>query len=174
MAANDSDSDSSEQAAGWPVEYLSACTLRDRLEEEVSRAGRHGTPLSCLVFGVVDIGEIERVHGEGLAQQIQAYMGLALRGELRRFDRVGLAGGEELAIVLPGADGPRAEVVARRLLTRLRLLKLQENGDEQRRPLQLAIGLGTWREGVSAQRLLADARAAMGRERLGFRDALRL
>lgn len=170
MAANDRDR--SEQATGWPVTYLAASALRDRLEEEVSRAGRQGTPLSCLVLGVEDLGEIERVHGEGLARQIHAYVGLALRGELRRFDRVGLAGGEELAVVLPGADGPRAEVVARRLLARLRALKLQENG--ARRPLRLAIGLGTWREGISAQALLADARAAMDRERLGFRDALRI
>lgn len=162
----------SEQAAGWPVDCLPAPALRDRLEEEVSRAGRQGTALSCLVLGVEDLDEIERVHGEALAQQIHAYLGLALRSELRRFDRVGLAGGEEVAIVLPGADGPRAEVVARRLLARLRALKLQENGS--RRPLRLAIGLGTWREGISAQQLLADARAAMGRERLGFRDALRL
>ncbi|HUN78182.1 MAG TPA: diguanylate cyclase [Solirubrobacteraceae bacterium] len=170
MAANDSDS--SEQGAGWPVEYLPAAALRDRLEEEVSRAGRQGTPLSCLVLGVEDLDEIERVHGGELARQIQAYVGLALRGELRRFDRVGFAGGEALAVVLPGADGPRAEVVARRLLARLRALKLQENGT--RRGLRMAVGLGTWREGASAQSLLAEAHAAMGRERLGFRDALRL
>ncbi|HVR04717.1 MAG TPA: diguanylate cyclase [Solirubrobacteraceae bacterium] len=171
MAANHSDS--SDEATGWPPQYLPALALRERLEEEVNRAGRHGTPLSCLALGVEDLGEIERVYGATLSLQIQAYVGLALRSELRRFDRVGLADDGELLIVLPGADAPRAEVVARRLLGRLRALKLQ-GGVGERRALRIAVGLASWREGLSAQQLLADAHAALGRERLGFRDALRL
>jgi GGDEF domain-containing protein len=171
MAANDRDNP--DEPGGWSVDYLSASALRERLEEEVNRAARHGTALSCLVVGIEDLGEIERIHGQELSSRIQAYVGLALRGELRRFDRVGRSAQGELLIVLPGADGPRGEVVARRLLARLRALKLEED-DGRRRALRLAIGLTAWREGVSAERLLADARAAISRERLGFRDALRL
>lgn len=171
MAANDRHS--SEQSTGSPLDCLSAPALRERLEEEVNRAGRHGTPLSCLVLGIEDLGDIERVHGATLAQRVEAYVELALRGELRRFDRVGRAAAGRLLIVLPGADGPRSEVVARRLLGRLRALKLDE-GRGQRRSLRLAVGLTTWREDQSAEQLLADAHAAMSRERLGFRDALRI
>jgi PleD family two-component response regulator len=171
MAANDRDN--TEAPDTRPVDCLSTPALRERLEEEVNRAARHGTALSCLVVTIEDLGEIERLHGERLSEQLQAYVTLALRGELRRFDRVGRSAAGELLIVLPGADGARGEVVARRMLDRLRAVKLDE-GRGARRALRLAVGLAAWREGVSAERLLADARAAIGRERLGFRDALRL
>jgi GGDEF domain-containing protein len=97
---------------------------------------------------------------------------LALRRELRGFDRVGCLSEDELLIVLPGADGARGEIVARRLLRRLRAIKLEAHGE--RRALRIAVGLATWREGMSAERLVAEAHAALGRERLGFQDALGL
>ena len=121
---------------------------------------------------IEDLDEIARTHGPELAERALAYADLALRRELRGFDRVGRPGEGELLIVLPGADGPRGEIVARRMLRRLREIKLEVHGE--RRALRMAIGLAAWREGMSAERLIAEARAAVGRERLGFRDALRL
>jgi diguanylate cyclase (GGDEF)-like protein len=170
MAA--SDFDNSHPPSGGSREYLSAPALQERLEEEVNRAGRHGTALSCLLVDIADLREIERTHGRKLAERMVAYVGLALRSELRRFDRVGRPMEGELVVVLPGADGPRGEVVARRVLGRLRAIKLETRGE--RTPLRVAVGLATWRGGTSAERLLADARAAAGREQLGFPDALRL
>jgi diguanylate cyclase (GGDEF)-like protein len=141
-----------------PESKLFAPALRDRLEEEVARAGRHGTALACLLLDVEDLREVRRAHGALLAEQALAYVELALRAELRRFDRVGRVGAGELLVVLPGADGPRGEVVARRLLARLRAVRLEEGG--VRRPLRFAIGLASWREGMSAATLLAALRAA--------------
>ncbi len=144
-----------------PESELFAPALRDRLEEEVARAGRHGTALACLLLDVEDLREVRRAHGALLAEQALAYVELALRGELRRFDRVGRVSAGELLVVLPGADGPRGEVVARRLLARLRAVRLEEGG--VRRPLRFAIGLASWREGMSAAALLAALRAAAAR-----------
>jgi diguanylate cyclase (GGDEF)-like protein len=170
MAA--SDSDNSHSACGGAAEHLSAPALRERLEEEVNRAGRHGTALSCLLVDVEDLREIERLHGPDLAERALAYVGLALRRELRRFDRVGRLTEDELLVVLPGANGPRAEVVARRVLARLHAVKLETA--DARRALRVAAGLAVWREGMTVARLVADTRAAARRERLGFQDALRL
>ncbi len=171
MAANDRDN-SQAPPSGGAVEYLSALALEERMREEVNRAGRHGTTLSCLLLDIEDLGEIARTHGPELAERALSYAGLALRRELRGFDRLGRPSEGELLILLPGADGPRGEIVARRMLVRLREIKLEVRGE--RRALRIAIGLAAWREGMSAERLLAEARAAVGRERLGFRDALRL
>jgi GGDEF domain-containing protein len=170
MAA--SDNDNPHEPPGGTIEFLSSPALAERVREEVNRAGRHGTALSCLHLDIEDLGEIERIHGAVLAENAVAYAGLALRRELRGFDRVGRAAERALLIVLPGADGPRGEIVARRLLERLRAIKLEARGE--RRPFRMAVGLATWREGMSADSLLAQARAAAGRERLVFRDALRL
>jgi GGDEF domain-containing protein len=152
MAADDLDEH--ERLLRGSIEYLSASALGERLEEEVSRAGRHGTPLSCLLLDVEDLREVQRAHGSYLAEQALAYIELALRCELRRFDRVGRASAGELLVLLPGADGPRGEVVARRMLARLRSIKIEAGG--VRRPLRFAVGLAPWREGMSAAALLAD------------------
>ena len=139
---------------------LGAPALAERVREEVNRAGRHGTALSCLLIDVEDLREIERLHGAELAQRTLAYAGLALRRELRGFDRVGRPSAGELLVVLPGADGPRGEIVARRVLGRLRAIKLEARGE--RRALRLAVGLATWRAEMSAEGLLA--RGARGGE----------
>jgi diguanylate cyclase (GGDEF)-like protein len=157
MAATESDADPLRGS----IEYLTASALRERLEEEVLRAGRHGTPLSCLLLDIEDLHDVQRTHGALLADQIAAYVELALRCELRRFDRVGRSAEGELLVVLPGADGPRGEVVARRMLGRLRALKLEAGGE--RRSLRFAVGLAPWREGMSAVALLCRARAAAHR-----------
>ncbi len=161
MAAGDSDDP--ERPPGGSIDYLSAPALRERLEEEVNRAGRHGTALSCLLLDIENLREVRRAHGEQLAEQALAYIELALRRELRRFDRVGRAAEGELLVVLPGADGPRGEVVARRMLNRLRAIKLEAGGE--RRSLRFAVGLAPWREGMSAAALLGGAYAAARPER---------
>ena len=140
------------------IEYLSADALRERLEEEANRASRHGTALSCLLLDVEDLPALRRAHGEELAERVLAYVELALRRELRRFDRVGRPSEGELLLVLPGADAARGEVVARRVLERLRSIKLESFG--RRRALRVAVGLAPWRPGMSAGALLGDARAA--------------
>ena len=88
------------------IDCLSAFALQDRLEEEINRAGRHGTPLSCLLVAIEDLAELASRHGRELGEQALAYAGPALLGELRRFDRVGRPSDTELLVVLPGADGP--------------------------------------------------------------------
>ena len=85
-------------------------------------------------------------------------MGAALRPQLRDFDRVGRPSDSELLILLPGADGPRGEIVARRALERLRTIKVEADGE--RRPLEISVGLATWRSELSDEDLLSQARVA--------------
>jgi hypothetical protein len=60
--------------------------------------------------------------------------------------------------VLPGADGPRGEIVARRALERLRTIKVESDG--MRRPLRISVGLAEWQEDIDGDELLERARAA--------------
>ncbi len=145
------------------IEYLSHDALRERLEEEANRAARHGTALSCLLLDIEDLPALRRAHGEELVERVLAYVELALRRELRRFDRVGRPSEGELLVVLPGADALRGEVVARRVLQRMRSIKLESSG--RRRSLRVAAGLASWRTGMSAGALLDEARVAARLER---------
>jgi diguanylate cyclase (GGDEF)-like protein len=162
----DPPSQEGRQGSERQIDCLSAAALEDRLEEEINRAGRHGTPLSCLLVAIEDLTELALRHGRELPEQALAYAGPALLRELRRFDRVGRPSDTELLVVLPGADGPRGEIVARRLIDRLRAIKIETGG--VRRPLRVSVGLAAWRKDLSGEQLLAQTRAAAQREREGY------
>jgi two-component system cell cycle response regulator len=175
MAASDHNprSDRLPQGDG---DCLTPAALNERLEEEIGRAERHGTGLSCLLVTIDNLDELAREHGRELREQTIDYVAAALRGELRRFDRVGRvapngpggpggpaqqgwAAPADLAIVLPGADSPRGEIVARRALERVRAIKVEAAG--AREALEISVGLAAWQQDVSAEALLARARAAL-------------
>jgi diguanylate cyclase (GGDEF)-like protein len=156
MAANDSSQ--LPRSAPSPGRCLSPADLSDRLTEEIGRAERHHTALSCLVVRVDDVRELAATHGAAMPDQAIAYLGGALEKQLRRFDRVGRPSQGELAVVLPGADQRRAEAVARRALGRLHAVKLELDG--VRRPLHVSVGIAAWRQGLAGEEVLAQARRA--------------
>ena len=133
-----------------------------RLDEEVSRAERHHTALSCLLVTLEDVEQLSQAHGEELPEQALAYLGAALGRELRRFDRIGHLAEGELLVVLPGADERRGEIVARRALGRLHAVKIEVEGERQ--PLRVSMGIAAWREGFTAEQLLAQTRVAAQRD----------
>jgi GGDEF domain-containing protein len=153
------------------ADCLAPAAMSERLQEEISRAERHGTGLSCLLVVIDNLDRMAREHGGELREQAIDYVAGALRRELRRFDRVGRVGrigrdgdeeqdpGRDLLIVLPGADGPRGEIVARRALERLRTIKIEAGGTRQ--PLEISVGLAAWRGDASADAMVGHARAAM-------------
>jgi diguanylate cyclase (GGDEF)-like protein len=160
MAAIDTHSRSQSSPVSGRA-FLDAPELSVRLEEEIHRAERHGTPLSCLLLVIENLQEIAGEHGGELPEQTLTYVGGALGRELRDFDRIGRPSELELLIVLPGADGPRGEIVARRVLDRMRTIKVEAHGT--RRPLRVSVGLASWRKDSSGMDLLTRTRAAAPR-----------
>jgi GGDEF domain-containing protein len=162
MAASDSPhSHNSTRTPRARRDCLSVAELATRLEEEVGRAERHHTPLSCLLVSLDEVDRLAQVHGEELPAKALAYFGTALGPELRRFDRIGHAAEGELLVVLPGADERRGEIVARRALGRLHAIKIDVGGS--RRALRISMGLAAWREGLTGEQLLLLTRMAAQR-----------
>ena len=157
MAASETDPRAEAPAPGAP-RWLAGKELHRRLEEEIGRAERHRTQLSCLLVEVENLGELAESFGGELREQALEYLAGALQHELRRFDAVGRPSARELLVVLPGTGGPRTEIVARRMLERLRTIKVEAQGT--RTALQIAVGLADWQEGAGAGELLEAARAA--------------
>jgi len=154
MAATEPETLQDPQAPA-PPDALGAVELLARLSEEVARAERLGNSLSCLAVIVDDLGELDQGPGESLRQELTAYLARAVSSELRTFDRVGVSPDGTLMVILPGADGPTAELVARRILERIRTIKLESGG--ARRPIRVSVGLAAWRESVGAEQLAARA-----------------
>jgi diguanylate cyclase (GGDEF)-like protein len=155
------DSQHSTRAPRASRDCLSSADLAVRLDEEVNRAERHHTALSCLLVSLDDVEHLSHTHGKHLPAQALAYLGAALERELRRFDRVGHAAEGELVVVLPGADERRGEIVARRALRRLHAVKIEVDG--KRQPLRISVGIAAWREGLTAEHLLSQTRIAAQR-----------
>jgi diguanylate cyclase (GGDEF)-like protein len=160
MAASDPNPPPDGPAAA-AIPCLPAQALRGRLSEEVNRAGRHRTPLSCLLVTIGNLEELAREHGRELAEETLAYVADVLAAQVRGFDRVGRPSDSELLLVLPGADGPQGEIVARRVLDRLRTIKVESDG--ARRPLRVSVGLAAWQDDIGGDELLDRARAAARR-----------
>jgi diguanylate cyclase (GGDEF)-like protein len=161
MAANDSQN-STRSTHKRSSDCLSLGELAERLDEEVSRAERHRTALSCLLVSLEDVDHLASTHGERFPAQALDYLGDALGRQLRRFDRIGHAAEGELLVVLPGADERRGEIVARRALGRLHAVKIEVDGE--RHPLRVSMGIAAWRQGLTAQQLLSHARLAARRD----------
>lgn len=159
MAANDSHN--STRTPSSARECLSSPELAAHLDEEVYRAARQRTQLSCLLVSLDEVEQLAQTYGEDLPEQALAYLGMALIRQLRRFDRVGHAGHGELLVVLPGADERRAEIVARRALGRLYSVKVEVEG--RREPLRISVGIAAWRQGLEAGQLLSQTRVAAQR-----------
>ncbi len=60
MAASDHNPRSHPLPPGLTV-CLSATALAERLEEEINRAGRHDTPLSCLLVVIENLDDLAQV-----------------------------------------------------------------------------------------------------------------
>lgn len=158
MAASDAQHPTHPRASRDP---LSSTEIAARLEEEVSRASRHHTALSCLLVSLDEMDELATVHGDAMPARALAYLADAVGRQLRCFDRVGHASAGELLVLLPGADEQRGEIVARRTLSRLHSIKIEAEG--HRRPLRVSMGISAWRDGLTGEQLLSHTRLAAQR-----------
>lgn len=162
MAAKDAQHSTRARAA--QRECLSSMELARRLDEEVHRAARQGTQLSCLLVSIEEVEHLSHTYGQELPAQALAYLARALIRQLRRFDRVGHASDSELLVILPGADERRAEIVARRGLGRLHSVKVEV--EDRREALQISVGIAAWRDGLQGAELLSQTRLAAQRRSL--------
>ena len=103
---------------------LSGCVNRRGFDQELTRtlarAERTGAPVALLA---VDIDHFKRVNdafGHAAGDAVIRGVGALLRELVRAGDVVARTGGEELVVILPGADEPGAAALARRMVDAVR------------------------------------------------------
>lgn len=101
------------------TDALTGLPNRRALEEELSRAAaralRGGSPLSALVLDVDRFKQVNDRHGHAAGDAVLAAVAARAAGALRAGDVMARIGGEEFAVLLPGADLARAAEAAERI-----------------------------------------------------------
>jgi two-component system cell cycle response regulator len=94
--------------------YNRNCIL-EKLDDELARAARTGTPVSVLMADLDRFKSINDTHGHLVGDAVLREAACRLKSAARRYDSVGRYGGEEFLIVLPGCDAANAAVQAERM-----------------------------------------------------------
>ena len=102
-----------------PADALTGFANREQfhfeLEREIARADLFGRPLSLIVIGLDNFKTLNDTHGLLAGDEYLRSMAETLRGTLLGGETAGRVGGDEIAILLPGASAaeaaPRAETV---------------------------------------------------------------
>ncbi|MEW6264316.1 MAG: diguanylate cyclase [Thermodesulfobacteriota bacterium] len=99
-----------------------------KLPSELGHAHQLGQPLSLLLMDLDDFKHFNDSYGHDAGDKILAEAGKLLRANMRPADSACRYGGEEFALILPGADGRAAQEVAERVRRSLAgsLVRLQE------------------------------------------------
>ena len=121
-----------------------------RIDEEVSRAKRQKTPLSCLF---VDLDHFKRVndqHGHQAGDQILKQVAGLLNDSLRSTDVLSRYGGEEFVILLTDTDADAAAEIARRMREQIAAMVFTVSHGRKVQ-ITLSIGLATLTQSSSLQ-----------------------
>jgi diguanylate cyclase (GGDEF)-like protein len=136
--------------------------MRRRLDEEIGRAQRSASPLSCLLIDLDDFKLINDEHGHPAGDATLRGVVQALVGEFRAFDRVARYGGDEFVVILPNADLDSAAAAATRALERLQELPILEDGGQG---VAASVGVAQWQPRMTTDALLAACDAALLRSK---------
>jgi two-component system, cell cycle response regulator len=83
--------------------------LKEMLDAEMSKARRHGHPLSALMTDIDHFKSINDAYGHDTGDKVLVKVAQALRSTCRKEDIVARFGGEEFVVILP--DSPAASAV---------------------------------------------------------------
>jgi diguanylate cyclase (GGDEF)-like protein len=131
--------------------------MRRRLDEEIDRAARAGSPLSCLLIDLDDFKLVNDRYGHQAGDAVLREVVQALVGEFRAFDRVARYGGDEFVVILPNADQRSAAIAAGRALERLRSVVVLDS----LQGIPVSIGVAQWRSPMTTDDLLMACDAAL-------------
>jgi diguanylate cyclase (GGDEF)-like protein len=131
--------------------------FHDRLREEVMRSSAEHTSVALVMLDLDDFKKVNDVYGHGIGDDLLRQLADVLRGCVRQTDIVCRIGGEEFAVILPGADQASAVALGNRIAEALGALEVEAAG---RLTVSTGIAVGP-EHAANPRELVACAEAAM-------------
>jgi diguanylate cyclase (GGDEF)-like protein len=113
--------------------------FRLRLADEVKRARRYSTPLTCVMADMDHLKPVNDGLGHAAGDRAIAAVAGVIRAELRETDFGARYGGDEFVLLLPHTGGDEGRVLAERICARLRETVLEVSG--RRVPIGASFGV---------------------------------
>ncbi|MCH7953875.1 MAG: diguanylate cyclase [Chloroflexi bacterium] len=148
----------------------------ERLHEELQTAERSKKPLSILMLDVDDLKLINDEFGHQVGDQVLRSLGRVLNSEVGEKNVTARIGGDEFAVILPGADRKEADKIAWRIWDQLAKTPVKETASASIF-LGVSVGIGgyPW-GGETLEEIIhwADAKLYANKlERKGFKHTNR-
>jgi len=147
-------------------------TFDRALKQAIQRAHNADAPMSLVLFDIDHFKAVNDNHGHPAGDAVLVEFAAAIRDQVRDDDVVGRYGGEEFAVILPGA----AESVAMSVAERMRIATCQLRFPEpaQRVKVTVSAGVSLLRGTDSPMAMLRRADAALYAAKHAGRNQVRL
>jgi diguanylate cyclase (GGDEF)-like protein len=153
--------------------------FHERLEGEIERADRFGTPLSLVMLDIDRFKSVNDTYGHQQGDRVLVEVARVMRRHSRDVDLPARYGGEEMAVVLPQTDLAGAEQLAERMRVAIERMAIQRLDGGGELPITASFGVASFpAEATSKTTLIAAADAALyrakhaGRNRVERADAV--
>jgi diguanylate cyclase (GGDEF)-like protein len=130
-------------------------SIVSRLEQEVQRSHRYGSPLSVLMLDIDDFKEVNDTLGHLAGDALLTQMANLLQSAIRGIDSIGRYGGEEFLVILPETDVRAAALIGDRL--REAVAERLFSYDSKTIQVSLSGGVASYRDGSGASQLISTA-----------------
>lgn len=118
--------------------------FHDRLEDEADRALRGGTSLTIAVLDLDNFKFFNDAYGHIVGDGVLRQVATALRASCRSYDTLARYGGDEFALLFPGAGSECSREIVNRLRACTQHLGFQPDGADSMIPLHLSVGLSVF------------------------------
>ena len=146
------------------IDELTGCLNRRaalaRLGEEIARAQRTRSPVSCLMLDIDNLKRINDTFGHLEGDRVLREAGASLRGQLRAYDLAARYGGDEFLVLLPAVGEHAAAQAATRMRTAVARIISPADANAQI-PVSVTFGAATSRPGDVPNTLLQRADQAL-------------
>jgi two-component system, cell cycle response regulator len=145
--------------------------LREFLHHQIERAKRSGESTAVLMLDLDNFKQINDLHGHLTGDEMLVAVASAIRDSVRSADVVARYGGDEYAVVLPGADRQQGLAIGARILERVMEREIEAEGVPVR--TTVSAGLAVAPPGKDPQGLMEAADRALYAAKAAGRNCIR-